>query len=195
MKNKKLFLGMVMTVIATLGYAKTPKTEFQVEVLGSKTFSVIINETAEDLDIYFLNNMDSILYKNDVIAGESFGEQFDMDNLPEGKYQLKVVDAFSIQVLNVEFLSGNVSLDLNASRYYDIPEVTRLSEVSIVRMNSISMDPMKMVIDNKTGRVQYSGRAEGKKYDFNLSLMDDSPKIVVNSEGHITMKSVALSGI
>ncbi len=195
MKNMKVFLGFAMTVIATLGFAKTPKTEFQVEVLGSKAFSVIISETAKDLEVYFLNNMDSILYKNEVIASESFEEQFEMDNLPEGKYQLKVVDAFSIQVLDVEFLHGNVSLDLNASRYYDIPEVTRLSEVSIVRVNSISMDPMKMVIDNKTGRVQYTGKVEGKKYDSNLSLMDDSTKIVVNSEGHITMKSVAFSGI
>ena len=192
MKNKSILLGLVLTVITALGFAKGPKSEFQVEVLGAYIFSVSIEESTQGLEVYFLDDKGSILFEDEVYIGGGFGKTFDMKSLPNGKYQLKVIDEFRIQVLAVELKQGKVKMDLSNSRYYYIPEVTHSSEVSTVRMNSVSMLPMKMVIDNKTGRLLYSGKVEGYKYAFNLTEVEHNSKLVISSDGLITMEGLTL---
>ena len=193
MKNKNVLLGLVLTVITTLSFAKGPHQEFQVEVFDAQAFSMQIDKATQDIEVYFLDRAGSILFESDVRTGASFGKTFDMQDLPDGKYQLKVVDAFMIQVLAVELKHGKVEIDLDQSRYYDIPEITQTAATSTVRMNSISMDPRRMVLDNHTGRLLYSGKVEGHQYAFNLPQVSDQSKLVINSEGLITMEGVALS--
>ena len=189
MNYKSVWLGLVLTVMTTLGFAKGPKLEFHLELLETRAFSMNIKKARQGVSIYFLNKEGDILFQNHVNKGEGFGKTYDLEHLNNGQYQLRLIDNEMVQVLVVELKEGKLQLDLDNSRYYYIPMETSSQggASTTVRINAMSSDPMKMMIENKTGRILYSGKVQGSPYGINISDLEDSG-FVINSDGIIAMK-------
>lgn len=194
-KTMNFLTALVMIVISFASYAETIDPTFDLKVVGAHSFSVSLERANQDLEVYFLDNKGEILFKDVLYKNEKFEKTFLLSNLPDGDYQLKIKDAVKVQLVSVAYNNQQVDIDFSKIVCTFYPVITESDKLVSVGAVSSSDAPMKVAIEDQYGEIIYSesikgGDYIGKRFDF--SQVKGNYRVVVNRDGLITTKSLAI---
>jgi flagellar hook assembly protein FlgD len=179
---RKTFMSVVvgLTVLATTSFASVTDLHTSLRKTGEKSFALYLNGLSTNVQIVITDQEGHTLYKEQLKDQERFAKNFNLDNLNEGGYELRIEDGTKINsiqmniegktvLFNEEEVTFKPSTSINNSRVHVAMSDMNDSELEVVIKDHMNDQVFMEVVENKEeglDRIYDLSKIAGGEYTF-----------------------------
>jgi len=195
MKNK-LSIWAALIVLANLVNAADAESHLDVNMTGSKTFKLVMNNLIGDVKLSLKGEKNQIIYERTLTNDGSLTKSFDMSLFSDGNYEIELIDDQKIQSFPIEIKNDLLAIHLDEKETHFLPVVSQKNRLVSVNMLALEGEDLSVKIFNSADEVVYDETLRGKRnlgqiYDFSKTV-DGKYTFQLVSSGRTTIKEILI---
>jgi hypothetical protein len=144
MLKRSMIVGLI--VLSTMSYVSATDLQFNLKETGDKSFALYLHGLSTNVQIVLKDGEGRTLYKKQISDKESFAGRFNLVNLNEGGYVLKIEDQYLIKSIPLDIVGNVVTFNRNDVESTFKPLTTSNNSMVRVRMASMNQSALRVVI-------------------------------------------------
>ena len=185
-RTLRTLMGMALIVSAMIANAGMLDDHFKIEVVGDKSFNLIVRNITGIAEISIRDTKGLILFSDEMIGLNEFNRSFDLSNLPAGSYELEYSDDFKIQTVDLS-VGKTLTFTTNDKDVYFKPAVSLKNDILSVGMLTGPDNRFTISVFDKSDNLLVFKTIKGKEYNgkqFDLSQIPAGQyRVVVRNRG------------
>ncbi|RLJ79818.1 hypothetical protein [Pedobacter alluvionis] len=174
--KKFLKIGLIAALFFTATGVHANDDDFTLKVKGEKEkfirFSV---DKAENVNLSLIDVYDEVLFEENIHASAASSKVYDLNELPDGKYTLKVESDVKVAKYNVVIKNGEALVSEPKISNIVKPVYTKKDQVITLNLENLENSPVEVKVYNEYNDVVYNEVFQDKSQlvkKFNVGKTD-----------------------
>jgi len=190
-------IGLIAVLFLTATGANASDGDFTLKVRGEKEKFIRFSfDENEHVNLSFLGNNNEVIFQENIQAKAASSKLYDLNELPDGKYTLKIESEDKLAKYNVVIKNGKTEVSAPIISDLFHPLIKRQGDVIVFDVANNDGSPIELQVLNEYNDAVYTevfnNRSEVQK-KFNISRSDSqSLTFVVQSKDQKFTKTLEL---
>lgn len=197
MKNTiKLSIWAALIVLANQVSALGAGSSLDVNMTGSKTFELTMNNVKGDVQLQLKDAKNQVIYQKTIANQGSLKQTFDMGLFSDGAYKIELRDAEKIQSLPLNIENDELIVEVEKERTHFLPVVNQKGDFVSINMLALNGEALSIRILDSSNQVVFRETLAGdpnlgQRYDFSKTDKGEYT-IQLTSAGTVTSKEITI---